>query len=77
MNSSELKRGDHVRLKSGGAVMRIVHVGDDAGTPTAWCLWHDGTKQTTGKFPVDSLMKVKAPKPRLRFVQLIPPGAAG
>ncbi len=50
-----LKSGDTVRLKSGGPLMTVTTVGDNMGTPTAWCVWFEGSKRVTGYFPVAGL----------------------
>lgn len=79
--SEELKAGDTVRVKSGGADMTITNIADDYGTLTAWCVWHDGKKKMEDTFPVVSLVKVEERKPKtttapkIRFTKLIPPGS--
>jgi uncharacterized protein YodC (DUF2158 family) len=51
----EIKAGDVVMLKSGGPTMTVSSVGDYYGTMSAWCVWFDGRKQSTGTFPLTSL----------------------
>ncbi len=56
--NEELKPGDTVRVKSGGANMTITRIEEDGGTLTAWCIWHDGKKKAEDTFPVVSLKQV-------------------
>jgi uncharacterized protein YodC (DUF2158 family) len=53
---SDIKAGDVVQLKSGGPKMTVSKVYQDTkGIPTARCDWFDGSIQTWGSFPVQSL----------------------
>jgi uncharacterized protein YodC (DUF2158 family) len=63
MVTEELQPGDTVRVKSGGEKMTIATVGDDAGTPIAYCIWFDGKKRMTGDFPLVTLEKAKRSGP--------------
>ena len=56
---SDIKKGDTVRLKSGGPVMTVQIIGDysmnhgiDNG---AMCVWFDGNKPMEKVFDIDSL----------------------
>ena len=54
----ELKKGDVVKLKSGGPEMTVTDVAnDDFGVMTVWCCWFDKTDVKTGTFPIESVVK--------------------
>ncbi len=53
--ADEFKAGDVVQLKSGGPKMTITSVGEYYGTPMIYCMWFDGPKEQSGKFPPDTL----------------------
>jgi hypothetical protein len=62
--------------------MTVARIGDDLGTLTAWCIWHDGKKKMEGTFPVVSLEKVEKPQSpaksgwaAIRKTRFRPPGA--
>lgn len=50
--------GDVVQLKSVGPKMTVTNVGTANNRTMVWCAWFEGTKQETGHFPPDALMKV-------------------
>ena len=53
--ADQIKAGDVVMLRSGGPDMTVTAVGDQYGTPTAWCSWFDGKKQCNATFSVAAL----------------------
>lgn len=53
---SEIKKGDTVRLKSGGPVMTVEDVYHHSNTPRASCVWFDGNKPIQQAFEVSSLV---------------------
>jgi uncharacterized protein YodC (DUF2158 family) len=58
-NAIDFRRGDKVRMKSGGPQMMIETVGDHYGQPTVWCKWYDGKNFREETFSPDSLELVK------------------
>ncbi len=50
------KRGDVVRLKSGGPAMTVEHVGAGLdNTRMVDCVWFQGTQTVRGNFAADAL----------------------
>lgn len=56
---NEFAVGDIVKLKSGGPDMTVNSV-PEAGSKYYSCQWFAGKKLESGRFPEDSLEKVKA-----------------
>jgi uncharacterized protein YodC (DUF2158 family) len=64
---NNFKSGEVVRLVSGGPDMTVVEYSamfGESNFPSStlnWvdCIWFDGKKQQTGKFPPESLQRVK------------------
>jgi uncharacterized protein YodC (DUF2158 family) len=59
---SEFKKGDVVKLKSGGPDMTIVEIGEFGYDPTikAKCHWFEGTKRKEELFLLNSLQEVRS-----------------
>lgn len=60
----DLKKGDVVKLKSGGPLMTIEDIGDYSpfgvnGTDQAKCIWFEKTKKLEGVFELETLEAVK------------------
>jgi uncharacterized protein YodC (DUF2158 family) len=53
--AEQIKKGDVVKLKSGGPKMTVTQVGERMGAPTVWTTWFDGTKAIEGAFPPEAL----------------------
>ncbi len=58
MADQEFNVGEKVRLKSGGPVMVIDHIGQHTADHRATCVWFDGTKQCQGVFALATLLHV-------------------
>lgn len=54
---SDLKKGDTVRLKSGGPLMTVTYVGRSAsGDPTVTCTWFDNNSDPkTTNLPIEAV----------------------
>lgn len=54
---SEIRKGDVVRVKSGGPKMTVWQVGKAAmtGADTVWCVWFVGNTKHDGTFEPDAL----------------------
>ena len=61
---SDLKAGDVVKFKSGGASMTVSSVFEDAGEVLADCVWllNGSAKHGKGTFPVATLQKIETPE---------------
>jgi uncharacterized protein YodC (DUF2158 family) len=62
----EFKKGDVVKLKSGGPLMTIDDIGDYSpfgvnGTDQAKCIWFEKTKMIEGIFALETLEVVNKP----------------
>jgi uncharacterized protein YodC (DUF2158 family) len=51
----EIKLGDAVQLKSGGARMTVSKIFDKEGVPSALCDWQIGKKTQQAAYPLHSL----------------------
>jgi uncharacterized protein YodC (DUF2158 family) len=59
-----IKKGDVVRLKSGGPSMTVENVANDrSGNPTVWVTWFDGPKSQKATYDPDAL-------------EVVPPGGS-
>lgn len=58
-STNNIKAGDAVTLKSGGKRWTVTRVGDDAGTPSAWCVDDTGKKAVFPLVALDKPKKVK------------------
>ncbi len=53
---SAIKKGDVVRVKSGGPRMTVDRIGKNiSGKPAVWCLWIEGAQHYYGTFDPDAL----------------------
>ena len=55
--ADELKKGDVVKLKSGGPLMTISNIGEQYGEPKVWCVWFEKTKKFEDTFDPEVLAK--------------------
>jgi uncharacterized protein YodC (DUF2158 family) len=63
--AEEIKKGDTVRLKSGGPIMTIMDIGDYGHSGTddrALCVWFDGKNPTEKVFDLATLVRDEPPK---------------
>lgn len=60
MAEDAFKKGDTVRLKSGGPKMTVTNVGESimSGGIVVFCVWFDGSKKFDDTFPPETLEKV-------------------
>jgi uncharacterized protein YodC (DUF2158 family) len=56
--NDELKPGDIVQFKTGGAKMTVTSVGTVLGVLRAWCTWSEDGKTKSNVFPVEWLERV-------------------
>jgi uncharacterized protein YodC (DUF2158 family) len=56
--TDELKPGDIVQFKTGGAKMTVTSVGTVLGVLRAWCTWSEDGKTQSEVFPVQYLERV-------------------
>ncbi|MDB5477217.1 MAG: hypothetical protein JWP49_2728 [Phenylobacterium sp.] len=58
--ADEFKKGDIVRLKSGGPLMTVTNVGEVhmTGAPSVWCSWFNSKfEPNESVFPIETVVK--------------------
>lgn len=53
--TDKIKKGDVVKLKSGGPAMTVYDVGNHLGTESAFCTWFENKTKHDDAFPLEIL----------------------
>lgn len=61
------KKGDTVRLKSGGPILTVSNTGEHLDEFTIWCIWFEKTKRFEETFPPETLQKVSTARHPITF----------
>ncbi len=59
--AEEFRKGDVVKLKSGGPLMTVSNIGEYLGEQKVWCVWFEKTKKFEETFAPEVLAIAGSP----------------